>query len=173
MVVDELAQRAGLTFTTAPSQVPDTVVAKRHGEHAVMLAKPLTFMNRSGQAISALVQYFGVTLSEVLVVVDDAALPMGRLRARPRGTAGGHNGLKSVIGALGTTEFSRLRLGVGRGDARLDLGDHVLGKFDAEERTALQSFVTRAADAAEMFAVAGIERVMNEFNPESTDPDDD
>jgi PTH1 family peptidyl-tRNA hydrolase len=101
------------------------------------------------------------------------ALPFGRLRARPHGSAGGHNGLKSVIERLGTSEFARLRLGVGRGDARRDLADHVLAKFEAGERAGLETFITRAADAAEMFAVAGIDKVMNTYNPDTTAPEID
>ena len=108
---------------------------------------------------------------DLLVVVDEVGLPFGRLRARARGSAGGHNGLKSVIARLGTTEFPRLRLGVGRGDARRDLADHVLSKFEADERSALEEFITRAADAAEMFAVEGIDKVMNTYNPGATAPD--
>jgi PTH1 family peptidyl-tRNA hydrolase len=98
-------------------------------------------------------------------------LPFGRLRARARGSAGGHNGLKSCIERLGTNEFPRLRLGVGRGDSRRDLADHVLSKFEADEQSALGEFIARAADAAEMFAMEGIEKVMNTYNPGATDPD--
>ena len=173
MVVNEMARRATVSFAPGPSQVPDTLIAKRHGEFPVMLAKPLTFMNRNGDAVAALLRYFDVALTDLLIVVDDAAIPLGRLRARAGGSAGGHNGLKSLIGALGTTEFPRLRLGVGRGDRRRDLSGHVLGTFEAEERPVLESLITRAADAAEMFAVVGIGRVMNEFNPETTGPEDD
>jgi PTH1 family peptidyl-tRNA hydrolase len=172
MVVEEIARRHGLTFVSAPSQVPDAFIAKRHGAEPVLLAKPLTFMNRSGDAVAALARYYGIVPGEMLVVVDEVALPFGRLRARARGSAGGHNGLKSVIDRLGTNEFSRLRLGVGRGDARRDLADHVLSKFDAAERQALEEFIIRAADAAEMFAVEGIAKVMNTYNPEATAPED-
>jgi PTH1 family peptidyl-tRNA hydrolase len=101
------------------------------------------------------------------------ALPFARLRARPRGSAGGHNGLKSLIERLGTTEFARLRLGVGRGDPRRDLADHVLAKFEPEERPVLDEFITRAADAAEMFAADGIEKVMNAYNPDAAAPEID
>jgi PTH1 family peptidyl-tRNA hydrolase len=173
MVVDELARRHGLDFGLAPGQVPDTLIAKRYGSDPLMLAKPLTFMNLSGQAVAALAGYFGIPPSDVLVVVDDAALPFGRVRARARGSAGGHNGLKSVIAGLGTTEFPRLRLGVGRGDSRRDLADHVLARFEAGEQPELEELLTRAADAAEMFAAAGIEQVMNTYNPEAAAPDSD
>ena len=95
---------------------------------------------------------------------DDVNLELGRLRARASGSAGGHNGLKSVIAAFGTEEFARLRVGVGRGDARRDLADHVLAKFDPEERTIVAEAVGRAADAAELFVAEGMEPVMNRFN---------
>jgi peptidyl-tRNA hydrolase, PTH1 family len=171
LVADELARRHQLTFSLAPSQVPETFVAKKFGPEPMLVAKPLTFMNRSGDAVAALARYFDVAPADVLVVVDEAALPFGRLRARARGSAGGHNGLKSVIERLGTQEFPRLRLGVGRGDARRDLADHVLAKFEPGERAELETFITRAADAAEMFAVRDIATVMNTYNPEVTAPE--
>jgi PTH1 family peptidyl-tRNA hydrolase len=173
LVIDELAKRYQLTLSMAPSQVPETFIAKKFGTDPLLLAKPLTFMNRSGDAVASLAHYFDVTAADLLVVVDEAALPFGRLRARARGSAGGHNGLKSVIERLGTQEFSRLRLGVGRGDSRRDLADHVLSKFEPGERAELETFITRAADAAEMFAVEGIEKVMNTYNPEVTAPEID
>jgi len=166
MVVDELARRAGLTWGGGPSQIPETLVAKRYGAHPVLLAKPLTFMNRSGAAVAGLSRYYDVPADELLVVVDEVALPLGRLRLRTGGSAGGHNGLKSVIEGLGTTEFPRLRLGVGRGDGRRDLADHVLSTFEAGERADLESLIARAADAADMFAVEGIVKAMNVYNPD-------
>ena len=173
MVADELARRHHLTWAMAPGQVPETFVAKRFGEPSWMVAKPLTFMNRSGEAVAALARYYDIAASELLVVVDEVALPFTRLRARAGGSAGGHNGLKSVIAGLGSTDFPRLRLGVGRGDARRDLADHVLAKFESGERADLETFITRAADAAEMFAVADIGKVMNTYNPDPTEPDND
>ena len=171
MVVDEIARRHNLTLAMAPSQVPDAMIAKKFGLDGTLVAKPLTFMNNSGDPVSALARYYDISIGDLLVVVDEVALPFGRLRARARGSAGGHNGLKSVIARLGTMEFARLRLGVGRGDARRDLADHVLSKFEADEQSALGEFITRAADAAEMFAAEGIEKVMNTYNPGATDPD--
>jgi PTH1 family peptidyl-tRNA hydrolase len=173
MVADELARRHHLTWAMAPGQVPETFVAKRFGEPSWMLAKPLTYMNRSGEAVAALARYYDVAASDLLIVVDEAALPFTRLRARARGSAGGHNGLKSVIAGLGSTDFPRLRLGVGRGDGRRDLADHVLAKFEIGERADLETFVARAADAAEMFAVADIDKVMSTYNPDPTEPDND
>jgi PTH1 family peptidyl-tRNA hydrolase len=173
MVADELARRHHLTWAMAPGQVPETFVAKRFGEPSWMLAKPLTYMNRSGEAVAALARYYDIAPTDLLVVVDEAALPFTRLRARAHGSAGGHNGLKSVIAGLGSTDFPRLRLGVGRGDGRRDLADHVLAKFESGERADLETFITRAADAAEMFAVADIGKVMNTYNPDPTEPDNE
>ena len=172
MVVDEIARRHGIDWTSGPSQLAETLIAKRFGDEPVMVAKPLTYMNNSGDAVAGLVRYFDVRHDDLFVVVDEAALPFGRLRARARGSAGGHNGLKSIIERLGTTEFSRLRLGVGRGDGRRDLADHVLARFERGEQADLETLITRAADAAEMFAAEGISKVMNAFNPGATAPTD-
>jgi len=121
--------------------------------------------------VAALTRYYAVPPVDVLIVVDEAALPFTKLRARARGSAGGHNGLKSVIAGLGSTDFPRLRLGVGRGDGRRDLADHVLAKFENGERADLETFIARAADAVEMFAAADIEQVMNTYNPEAAAPE--
>ena len=170
MVADEIARRHAVTFAMAPSQVPDAFVAKRYGAAPLLLAKPLTFMNRSGDAVAALVRYYAIAPPDLLVVYDDIDLPFGRIRARARGSAGTHNGMRSVVSRLGP-EVPRLRLGVGRGDRRRDLADHVLSTFERDERDALESFIARAADAAEMFAVESIEKVMNAYNPEATVPE--
>jgi PTH1 family peptidyl-tRNA hydrolase len=99
----------------------------------------------------------------VLIVVDEVQLPLGRLRARARGSAGGHNGLKSLVAHVGDG-FARLRIGVGRGDTRRDLADHVLARFDADEMVEAGRMAARAADAAELFSTAGIAAVMNTYN---------
>ena len=141
------------------------------GDEQVIIAKPLTFMNLSGQAVQALAGFYKIEPADVFVVTDDVALPVGRLRARREGGAGGHNGLKSIIQSLATQAFPRMRVGVGRGDDRRDLADHVLGRFEADERDTVSAAVLRAADATEMFLSEGIERVMNAFNAaEQTDP---
>jgi len=158
-VIDELARRAGIGFESAPA---DALIAKWRASDT-LLVKPLTFMNLSGQAIGELTRYFKIEIPDLLVIVDEAQLPLGRLRARARGSAGGHNGLKSVIAHLGD-EFSRLRIGVGRGEQERDLADHVLAKFDKHEAAEVERMTTRAADAAEMFITSGIEAVMNGFN---------
>jgi PTH1 family peptidyl-tRNA hydrolase len=168
MVVDEIARRHDLTWAMAPGQVPDAFVAKKFGLQPVLLAKPLGYMNLSGDTAAGLLRYYDVDAADLLIVVDDIDLPFGRLRARPSGSAGTHNGLRSIVGRLGT-EFPRLRVGVGRGDARRDLADHVLSKFEPAEREQLESIITRAADAAEMFAAEGIIKVMNTYNADDAE----
>jgi PTH1 family peptidyl-tRNA hydrolase len=171
-VVDELADRWG--SATAWREAFDALVAKAmRGGEVVWLVKPLTFMNLSGRAVAGLAGFYKVDPVDLLVVTDDAALPIGKLRARRGGSDGGHNGLKSVAEALGTQAFARLRVGVGRGDilapdgaviARPDMADHVLSRFRPEERETMTAAVGRAADAAETFVAEGIERVMNVHN---------
>jgi len=159
-VIDELARRWQLS--DAWRERDDALLVKRPGGD--VLLKPLTFMNRSGYAVSRVRQFYQVEAADILVIFDEAALPLGRLRARRGGSEGGHNGLRSVLEQLGTTEVPRLRVGVGRGDQRRELADHVLSTFDADERETIQAATLRAADAAEMFLTDGIERVMSTFN---------
>jgi PTH1 family peptidyl-tRNA hydrolase len=172
MVADELARRADVAFETSPVE---SLVARTRirtggeGDEPVLVAKPLTFMNASGEAAGALARYFKVDLADLLVVLDDVDLPLGKLRARASGSAGGHNGLRSIITHLGPG-IARLRVGVGRGPAvgdgesRRDLVDHVLARFEPGEREEVARMTSRAADAAEMFVASGIGMVMNRFN---------
>ena len=143
------------------------------GGEPVVIAKPLTFMNLSGRAVAGIAGFYKIEPADVFVIVDEAALPLGRLRARREGGAGGHNGLKSIIEHLGTQAFPRMRVGVGRGDNQRDLADHVLGRFEPDEREVVSAAVLRAADAAEMFLSDGIERVMNAFNAADKDEKED
>lgn len=160
-VVDELARRASVSFESAPA---DALIAKwRRSDQVVLLVKPLTFMNLSGQAIGELARYFKIDAADLIVIVDEVHLPLGKLRARTRGSAGGHNGLKSIIAHLGD-EFSRVRVGVGRGGDQRNLADHVLSRFEKDEVAEVERMTARAADAAEMFIASGIEAVMNAFN---------
>jgi PTH1 family peptidyl-tRNA hydrolase len=160
-VVDELARRWALAFEAAPA---DALIAKWRPLDAgpVLLAKPLTFMNASGEATGALARYFKIDLGDLLIVVDEVQLPLGKIRARARGSAGGHNGLKSIIAHLGD-DFSRLRVGVGRGQEG-DLADHVLSRFEPGERADVERMIERAADAAATFITSGIAAVMNAYN---------
>jgi len=159
-VADEVARRQGAAFEASPV---DALVARVRGESPFFIAKPMTFMNASGEAVGSLLRYYKIDVADLLVVVDEVQLPLGRLRARMRGSAGGHNGLKSVITHAGE-DFARLRVGVGRGDARRDLADHVLARFDRDEADEVERMTMRAADAAELFVSAGILAVMNTYN---------
>jgi PTH1 family peptidyl-tRNA hydrolase len=173
MVVDEIARRHALSWAMAPSQVPDAFVAKRFpaagATEPLLLAKPLTYMNRSGGAVAALAGYYRIDAGDLLVVFDDVDLPFGKLRARAAGSAGTHNGMKSIVQSLGTTAVPRLRVGIGRGDRRRDLADVVLSRFEPAEASQLESIIARAADAAEMFAADGILGVMNAYNPDAAE----
>ena len=170
-VADVIAKRHGLKFETAPVEALQARWRRADGD--VLLVKPLTFMNLSGQAVGELLRYFRVELAEVLIVTDDVNLPIGRLRARPGGTEGGHNGLKSITQHLGTIDYARLRIGVGRGDTRRDLADHVTARFEPDEQGAIEESIERAADAVEMWIGEGLLKVMNAFNREVNDGKDE
>jgi peptidyl-tRNA hydrolase, PTH1 family len=159
-IVDELARRQKLTFESSPSEA---VVAKWRAAGA-LLVKPLTFMNLSGQAVGELARYFKVEPSDVFVIVDEVHLPLGRLRARARGSAGGHNGLKSIEAHLGTDQYPRLRIGVGRETGPHQMSDHVLARFEPDERAVIEATIGKAADAIEIFLTEGIDVVMNRYN---------
>ena len=161
-VVDEVARRWKVQLKPWKSVANVAVV----GARGALLVEPQTFMNLSGDAVSRLSAFHKLTPEDVLVVVDEVQLPVGRLRARRSGSAGGHNGLKSVIQHLGT-EFPRLRIGIGRGDPKWDLADHVLSRFARDERDTVADAVNRAADAVELFVEDGLEAVMSRFNAES------
>jgi peptidyl-tRNA hydrolase, PTH1 family len=163
-VLDLIARRHGLVFEDwkAVGHLADW----RRAEERVLLMKPLSFMNLSGVPLSAVRSFYKP--DDMLIVCDDVNLPLGRLRARANGSEGGHNGLKSVAEMLGTTDYPRLRVGVGRGDERRDLADHVLGRFAPDELRGVEDAVTRAADAVETWISDGLVKVMNTFNREES-----
>jgi PTH1 family peptidyl-tRNA hydrolase len=171
LVIDELARRWSVEQWR---EAFESLAAKTaRGAEPVLLCKPLTFMNLSGRAVAGIAGFYKVPPVDLFVVTDDVALPLGRLRARRGGSDGGHNGLKSLAQSLGTQDYARLRIGVGRGDVqasdgrvvgRPDMADHVLGRFRPDERDTISAAILRAADASEMFIAEGIERVMNVFN---------
>ena len=160
-VVEELARRYRVKLRNDTKRKARVAKIVDIGD-GVLVAQPTTFMNLSGWAVRDVASFHKVASPDLLVVVDDADLPLGRLRIRRRGSAGGHNGLKSVIQELGTVEFPRLRIGVGRQPG--ELKNHVLGRFDAEEKAKIGAAVERAADAAELFAREDILAAMNKFN---------
>jgi PTH1 family peptidyl-tRNA hydrolase len=161
-VADEVARRQQAEFEHGRA---NALTARRgRGPESLLVVKPLTMMNLSGEAVAGLADFYKVESTAILVVADDVNLTLGRLRLRARGTAGGHNGFRSIIGRLGTGEFPRLRVGVGRGDPRRDLADHVLARFDDDEREEVERAIARAADAVETFLAEGIEVAMNRYN---------
>ena len=142
----------------------------RYRDDSIVLLKPQTFMNCSGQSVSQAVKFYKVDQKDFLVVVDDMDLELGRLRVRPQGRAGGHNGLRDIIEKLGTHEFARLRLGIGsaRGPQAVS---HVLGNFDADETELIQQALERSAQAVECWVAEGISAAMNRFNPRNNSAD--
>jgi PTH1 family peptidyl-tRNA hydrolase len=130
----------------------------------VLLCQPQTYMNLSGEAVGALVNFYQLPLTGLLVVVDDADLPLGEIRLRANGGSGGHHGLESIGQHLGSGDFARLRLGIGRAAGAREITDHVLGRFDAGEAAKMEMVLGRAADQLECWLAAGIEKAMNQFN---------
>ena len=163
-VLDRLATRfaPGEPFVSAPAEALQLRWRRPDGD--VMLVKPLTFMNLSGQAVGELVRYYKIAIADLLIVCDDVNLPLGRLRARANGSEGGHNGLRSIAQHLGTIDYARLRVGVGRGDDRRDLADHVLARFDSDELPGIEGAIARAAEAVEVWCTDGLAKVMNVYN---------
>lgn len=135
------------------------------GNEKVLLVKPLTFMNLSGSAISAVARFYKIDVEKELVVIyDDSDLDPGKLRLRKKGSAGSHNGMKSVVGRLGTEVFSRIRIGIGKRPEQMDMVDFVLGRYDKETRAVMEQAFVRAADAAEDIVRHGMDHAMNHFN---------
>jgi len=163
-VVDVIAKRHGAAFDFADMNRDAATAKWRRPDEPVLLAKPLTFMNLSGYAVAGLARFYKIEVPDLIVVTDDVNLPLGRLRARASGSEGGHNGLRSVAEVLGTTDYPRLRVGVGRGDNRRDLADHVLARFESDEQPGIEAAITRAADAVETWISQGLAPMMNIFN---------
>ena len=162
LVLDKLARDIGADFSKEKHQglLAEGVAAGGR----LLLIKPLTYMNHSGDCVAPAVHNKVNGPAEVLVVTDDVNLPLGRVRIRAGGSAGGHNGLKSLIERLGSSDFPRIRLGVGDDRATGDLADHVLASFRPEEKETVEQMIGRAVDAALMWAQHGVERAMNEYN---------
>ncbi len=161
LVLDELAQRGEATFAT-----------ERHGEVCVVshrgrklhLLKPSTFMNLSGKAVSYWMQQIKVPLDRLLIITDDVALPYGKLRLRPKGSNGGHNGLGHIQEIVGTDAYPRLRFGVGGDFPKGAQVDYVLGRFSETEMADLDAHLKRAADCVQAFSFEGLARAMNTYN---------
>lgn len=130
----------------------------------VMLLKPLTYMNLSGECVGPLMDYFDVDIEDIVVIYDDLDLEVGKLRLRQKGSAGGHNGIKSLIQHLGTQEFNRIRVGVSRPPKGIKVADYVLAKFSKEDEPIIQEAIHKSVEAVEMFLSKKFIEVMNEFN---------
>lgn len=162
LCLDRLARAYGLSF--GRRQAKAKVTSGYVGGCKVLLAKPQTFMNLSGQSVGRLVRFYKVLLEDVLVVFDDLDLPLGTIRLRAEGGAGGHNGMRSIIQTLDTQAFPRLRVGIDRPPGRMDPADYVLTDFSTEEQAVVDEVLERAVAAIEMWLSQGIEAAMNAFN---------
>jgi peptidyl-tRNA hydrolase, PTH1 family len=141
------------------------------GEQKVILCQPQTFMNASGEALGALSRFYRLAAQRILIVVDDADLPLGQIRLRPGGSSGGHHGLESIEQQLATREYPRLRIGIGRrAEQGRQITNYVLGQFEAAEREILEKVLKRAAEQVECWLSAGIQEAMNRFNGAVTAP---
>ncbi len=165
MVLAELRRRR--EFGRTKRKFHGRIWSGRMGSRPLALLAPGTFMNRSGLAVSEMVGFYKADPAAVLVVLDDMALPLGRLRARSDGSAGGHNGLGDILAALGTDKLPRLRVGIGGPDA--DAVDHVLSEFGKDEKPVVTEAIERAADAVEDWIAHGITYVMDHYNRKVTE----
>jgi PTH1 family peptidyl-tRNA hydrolase len=166
MTVDELRRRHGAAETA--EHMGAWVARARIAGQDVLLVKPQTFMNESGQAVGRLWRWHRLRLEDLLVIGDDIDLPFGRLRLRPRGSAGGHRGLQSIITHLGSQDVARLKIGIGRPDST-EARDYVLASFRPEERAELPAVLARAADAVELALRDGLTAAMNAVNSPPSD----
>ena len=163
MVADEIGERTGKPIQRLKHRALTNIIT--YGGARVLVMKPVTFMNLSGEAVREAAQFYKVGPERILVVSDDVSLPVGKLRLRKNGSAGGHNGLKSIIGQLRSDLFPRLKIGVGeKPHPDYDLADWVLGKFQGEDKKAMDEAVKRAADAVECVFQQGLDKAMNQFN---------
>ena len=162
MAVDHLAHECGLELAHHEAQA--LTASTRLEGLEVLLAKPQTYMNLSGMAVARLVAKYGLEVSDLIVLVDDAALPLGSLRIRPRGSAGGHKGLKSIIGALDSGNFVRVRMGVSPEQPIEDMVSYVLGRFREADLESVAEMLDQACEAVHVILREGSQKAMNRFN---------
>ena len=163
MVADELAERSHVPVQRLKFRALTNTVTV--GDRKVLLMKPVTYMNLSGEAVREAAAFYKIPPEHILVISDEVALAPGKLRVRRSGSAGGHNGLKNIIAHLGTDQFPRIRLGVGqKPHPDYDMADWVLGKFQGEDKKAVEAAVKKAADAAECLIREGVDKAMNQYN---------
>ena len=161
-VIDELAERYNIKVDTSKHKA---LIGKGiiKGEK-VILAMPQTFMNLSGESVRAIMDFYKLTVEDLIVVYDDIDLDVGKLRIREKGSAGGHNGMKNIILHSGSQEFVRVRVGVGKKPEQMDLADHVLGRFSTEDRKLVDEAIEKAAKAVDIMISQGADAAMNEYN---------
>ncbi len=163
MVADELGERQNKAIQRLKYKA--LTATMELGGQKVLVMKPVTYMNLSGEAVRVAAQFYKIPPERVLVVSDDVSLPVGKLRIRKNGSAGGHNGLRSIIAQLGSDQFPRLKIGVGeKPHPDYDLADWVLGKFQGEDKKTIDAAVKKAADAVECILAKGIPEAMNRYN---------
>lgn len=161
-VIDELAARFQSPLTEAKHKGVYTMIRK--GAEKAILLKPLTYMNLSGESIGEVMRYYDIETEDVVVVYDDLDLPVGRIRLRQKGSAGGHNGIKSTIAHLGTQNFNRIRIGIDRPVPPVSVVNYVLGTFTAEEQEQVKQAIEKSANAVEAWLEKPFLEVMNEYN---------
>ena len=163
MVADELGERHNIPIQRLKFRALTNTITV--GDEKVLLMKPVTYMNLSGEAVHEAAAFYKIPPERVLVISDEVSLAPGKIRVRRSGSAGGHNGLKNIIAHLGTDQFPRIRLGVGqKPHPDYDMADWVLGKFQGEDKKAVEEAVKRAADAAECLIREGVDKAMNRYN---------
>ncbi|MBN2058696.1 MAG: aminoacyl-tRNA hydrolase [Candidatus Saganbacteria bacterium] len=160
--VDELAARLGVTVFKEKSR--SFIAESRLADHKLILVKPQTFMNNSGPAVRGLLDWFKITPENLILIYDDVDLEVGQLRLREKGNAGGHHGVESVINSVGTTDFPRIRLGIGRESLTGDVSDYVLQQIPVDQEQVLAEAVLTAAEAVEVLLKDGLSKAMNQFN---------
>lgn len=169
LLVERLAERWRADWSAARRFRSRTARIEREGRR-VLLCEPQTFMNASGEAVGALVEFYRVPLRHLLVVVDDADLPLGEIRLRMRGSSGGHHGLESIEQRSGSRDFARLRVGIGRQSGAREITDYVLGRFGSTEAGLVDKVLTVACEQVECWLSAGIQKAMSQFNGVVDDP---
>ncbi|WHY94825.1 aminoacyl-tRNA hydrolase [Neobacillus cucumis] len=161
-VIDELSRRFNIPLDQ--SKLKGLYGIGFYKGEKVLLLKPLTYMNLSGESIRAVMDYYDIDLEDLLVIYDDLDLPVGKIRLRQKGSAGGHNGIKSTVSHLGTQQFNRIRIGIDRPQNGMSVPDYVLGKFHKEEQSQVQDVIQKSADACEAWLERPFIQVMNDFN---------
>lgn len=162
MLVDRLADRLGVSFSRMESKA--LVTKAEYQGYRILLAKPQTFMNLSGQAVSSLTRFYKIPFEGLIVTHDDVDIPLGTIRIRAKGGSGGQKGMQSIIDSLGTEEFPRLRIGIDHPPGRMEAAAYVLRDFSKQEAEILFEILERAADAALYFVTEGLDAAMNQFN---------